>query len=904
MATISYDGQSLTLAGRRVWLVSGAIQYARVPHPLWRSRIRAAKQAGLNCIDTHVFWNLHEQAPGKFNFDGDLNLQQFVQTVGEEGMYCILRPGPYIGADCDFGGLPAWLNHVQGVRLRQANGPFLEACSRYLGAVMKQVKDLQATSSNGGPIVMIGAENHWFCDNPPQAKGYLAEITRYLQQNGADVPILECNNLWSSTESTIAGWTGNDNLAANLRQLHVVGPEAPRILAEYETCHLDHWGDKPNHRPEHWPGLRDIASALAVGAQVNLTPFHGGTNFGFLGGRTTESRSSYVTTSHAPTAPLGEAADRGPRYLATKRIGVFASQFSQLFAHLNPDDQHAAVAIDGQPHPLSVLHQRGSQGQVIFLFNSPKAPSTHTTVLLPNGLTLPVPIGQDDVAWVVLEADLAGVATLNYTNLRPWAFLDRQALVVFGPAGADGVVSINNAVLWTQVPAGKTPLIVEHEDLTLIVLNHEQLDAAYISPDGLVIGAAGLDDDDQPIPLKGWPRMTTIHPDGTKKQRAVKITKRPNTPRLGKWQQARPTGLINGTSDAFTEIDGPASLEALESDVGYGWYRLSSITPAGSGQKLLAVDWADRSHVYRKGKLLDILGQGPGAQPEPTNLRLNDQAVVLADNLGRFSQGWRMAEPKGLAGHLYCVKQVKPTGLKVLKDRPAPDLFALGGFFPYAHVHELPPCDTITWKATPIGKNPLIVQIDRLPWRAMLFANDEPVGAYDPQLSAGFTRIVLEVGKTIAAKSNVLSLALFKDFGPDEIKLNKLSNHLRLYQATGNLTAKAQWSFAKWSVPDNDAFAPLRKTTITGPCWYRCPFKVSRGDTPLWLEPTGMTKGQIYINGHNAGRYFVNTHTGQTVGPQKRYYLPEPWLRTDAPNDLLIFDEHGKRPDQCRLVYS
>ena len=902
MATISYDGQSLILAGRRIWLVSGAIHYGRVPQPLWRSRIRAAKQAGLNCIDTPVFWNLHEPVRGRFNFEGDLNLRQFIQTVGEEGMHCILRPGPYVGAGCDLGGLPAWLLDVKNIRLRQANGPFLEACSRYLGQVMTQVKDLQATSSNGGPIVMIGAENHWFCDNPDQAKGYLVEITRYLRQNGADVPIIECNNLWSSTESTIAGWTGNDNLTTNLRQLRVVQPDAPRFLAEYETCHPDHWGDKPNHRPEPWSGLRDIASALAVGAQVNLAPFHSGTNVGFLGGRTTASRSSYITTSHA--APLGETGEHGPRYLAAKRIGVFASQFSQLLAHLNPDDQHTAVAIDGQQNPLSVIHQRGSQGQVIFLFNNPKAPVTHTTLLLPNGLTLPVPIGQDEVAWLALEADLGGVATLNYTNLRPWAFLDRQALVVFGPAGADGVVAINNAVLWTQVPTGKTPVIMEHEDLRIIVLNHEQLDAAYLSPTGMVIGTAGLDDDDQPIPLKGWPRMTTIHPDGTKKHKAVTIAKRPNTPRLNKWQQARLTALTHGTSDTFTEIDGPASLETLGDGAAYGWYRLTSIASKGQGAKLLAPQWADRSHIYRKGKLVDILGQGPGAQSEPTNLHVNDQTVVLADNLGRFSQGWRMEEPKGLAGHLYCVKPIKPTGLKIVKDQPAPDLFALGGFFPYAHVHDLPPCDVITWKSTPAGKNPLIVELDGLPWRAMLFANDEPVGAYDPQLSAGFGRFVLEVGQTIGSKTNLLSLALFKEFGPDEIKIKKLPYHLRIYQATGNLTDKAQWSFAQWCLPDDDEFTSIRKSAANGPCWYRCTFKVSRVDTPLWLEPAGMTKGQIYINGHNAGRYFVNTHTGQTVGPQKRYYLPEPWLHTDEPNELLIFDEHGKHPDKCRLVYS
>ena len=129
MATISYDGQSLLIDGRRIWLVSGAIHYARTPHQLWRSRIRAAKQAGLNCIETHVFWSMHEPRPGKFRFEGDADLRRFIQIIAAEQMYCILRPGPYVGADWDFGGLPPWLNRMPDIALRESSGPFLEACA-------------------------------------------------------------------------------------------------------------------------------------------------------------------------------------------------------------------------------------------------------------------------------------------------------------------------------------------------------------------------------------------------------------------------------------------------------------------------------------------------------------------------------------------------------------------------------------------------------------------------------------------------------------------------------------------------------------------------------------------------------------------------------------------------------
>ncbi len=901
MATISYDGQSWIVAGRRVWIVSGSIPYARIPHQLWRSRIRAAKQAGLNCIDTYAYWNLHEPKPGRFNFEHDLNLRRFVETVGEEGMFCILRPGPYVGGGYDFGGLPAWLHRVEGLKLRQANGPFLEACSRYLGAVLGQVKDLQVTSSQPGPILLMGAENRWFCSNPQQAQGYLLEISRYLRENGCAVPIIECNNLWSSTEGAIGCWSGADHLATDLRQMAVVQPHTPRLVVEYTSSGLQAWGHKPpNALDAAGEHERRLASVLAVGAQYNDVDFHGGTHTGFAGGRTALMRSGYLTTSHGWGTPLTEAGGRGAKYLATKRISVFASQFSQLLAHLDPSDQHAAVALSDGRHGLSVIHQRGAAGQVVFLFKDRRDKTQETQLMLPNGVTLPVPLGKDGVAWVVLEADLAGVATLNYTNLRPWAFLDRRVLVLFGPPGAQGQVCINHSTLRVKVPTGKIPLVEPHEELTVVVLNRQQVDAAYIGPEGLVVGAGGLDDQDHPIALAGWPQATLVGHDGKTQRQPLPPLKRPTAPRITGWQRATLSPFLAGTDDRFEPIDGPASLEALGCDWGYGWYRFS--VKSSTKGKLLAAEAADRLHLYHNGQLAAVLGQGPGADSSPCGIHLSGQVTVLADNLGRYSDGWLMGEAKGLYGHLYAVKPVKLAKPKVVQ-KPPPDLFSLNGFFPFVHSEDRPIPHTLSWEVRPVGKNPLILEIDQLPMRVLLLVNGEPVGAYDPAGCGLSARYVFHVGQQLKSGANKFKLAVFTQQAFDTLRQQAPSKHLRLYQATANLTAISQWAFAKWVLPDGAAFKPLGRSTDSQPCWYQARFNTPRLDVPLWLEPVGMSKGQIYINGHNAGRYFVSTHVGKAVGPQKRYYLPQPWLHTDQPNQLLLFDEHGRSPDKCRLVY-
>src|SRR5262249_22319197 len=156
--------------GRRIWLVSGSIAYARVPHEHWEVRIQTAKAAGLNCIATPVFWNRHEPRPGQFDFKGDNDLRRFISLIGEAGMDCILRPGPFIGQEWDLGGLPPWLLGVKGIKLRVSNGPYLEACSRYLTAVANQVRDLQVTSpGKPGPIVLVQNESAWTCGDDAQA---------------------------------------------------------------------------------------------------------------------------------------------------------------------------------------------------------------------------------------------------------------------------------------------------------------------------------------------------------------------------------------------------------------------------------------------------------------------------------------------------------------------------------------------------------------------------------------------------------------------------------------------------------------------------------------------------------------------------------------------------------------
>ena len=234
MPTISYNGQSFSIDGRRLWVLGASIQYARVPSALWSQRIAAIRQAGFNTIETACPWLLHEPRKGRYVFEGDANLRQFIQLCAGAGLRVILRAGPYVGAGFDGGGLPGWLIESPGIRLRESDPQFLEHATRYFRRLLSEIAGLQVT--DGGPIFLVQSEHAWTCANEAQAAGYLHDITRIIRESGISVPIINSNDLWQDSPETIDTWRGYNDLLMHLRQLRTVQPTAPRLVSAFEAA--------------------------------------------------------------------------------------------------------------------------------------------------------------------------------------------------------------------------------------------------------------------------------------------------------------------------------------------------------------------------------------------------------------------------------------------------------------------------------------------------------------------------------------------------------------------------------------------------------------------------------------------------------------------------------------------
>jgi len=904
MAAISYDGQSFIIDGRRIWLVSGTVHYARVPREQWRDRLLAAKQAGLNCVETAVFWNLHEPTPGEFRFDDGRDIRAFVELVAELDMWCILRVGPFVGDGWDMGGLPAWLLEVweeatrkepaRKTYLRQRSPAFLQSCARYIDAVMAQVKDLQATQQETGPILLVQNEHEWHCQNDDQAEGYLEQINRFLRESGCDVPVLNRNNLWQQVQGTIDAWGGERHLFTTSRQLRVLQPMAPCMAINLATSSQSTWGEE--HEPKYTPRqvAKRILGASASASMVNVNPICAGTNFAFFGGRMPSNDDGFSATTYCPDAPVAENGTRTDLYARVRRICTFLSQFETVMAHLRPDDHQTVAATD-----LSVVQRSGTQGHAVFLCREPDSEPRVIEVITPDGHSLPIDLGEDRLAWIVIDANLDGVCQLDLTNLRPWAFHEKRMLVVFGPAGSEGITIVDRSDHRCTVPdEGDDPHVVVMDEVTLVVLSEEQVDHAYLHDGGLYVGVDGIDENGDPVQFGDGTSYYNISLEGELEKKRGGRKAKPTSPRTTAWEYAGIDDYVHGTAPRFATLEGPRSLEACAADLGYGWYRVRASRSRAKKVNLLIPEGGDRLHVYSEGKLQALLGSGPGASAKPQAVSLpsgDSDLVILADNMGRFAGGLGYTTPKGIAGHLLDVKTIR-LGKAEVEAGPRIDPFELTSFVPESAVDDRGHYQQFTWKFNlAANPEPLILRFEGVRPRSVVTINNRSV-AIDVGCNSDHY-VVLD--EHIKKGSNRLTLGLIDhvDDGFD------LGDHVSLYQIVEVLTDEAEWWYARWQLPGDDEFDECPKTTPASPAFYRTTFRVKDTAAPLMLEVSTATKGQLYLNGHNLGRFFVATSTGRKVPPQHTYYLPEAWLNTDDANELLLFDEHGRIP-KVKLRYA
>ena len=312
-------------------VLSGEMHYSRIPHEYWRHRLQMMKGMGLNTVATYVFWNLHETEPGKWDFTGDKNLAEYIRTAGEEGMMVILRPGPYVCAEWEFGGYPWWLQNVPGMEVRRDNEAFLKHTEAYIKRLYEEVGNLQCTK--GGPIIMVQCENEFGSyvaqrkDIPlEEHRRYNAKIKRQLADAGFDVPLFTSDGSWlfegGSTEGALPTANGEsdiENLKKVVNQYH--GGKGPYMVAEFYPGWLSHWAE-PFPQVSASDIARQTEAYLKNDVSFNFYMVHGGTNFGFTSGANYDKKRDIQPdlTSYDYDAPISEAGWVTPKYDSIRTV--------------------------------------------------------------------------------------------------------------------------------------------------------------------------------------------------------------------------------------------------------------------------------------------------------------------------------------------------------------------------------------------------------------------------------------------------------------------------------------------------------------------------------------------------------------------------------------------------------
>lgn len=295
--SVTYDGRALKINGERKIIISGSIHYPRSTPEMWPMLMKKAKDGGVNAIETYVFWNAHEPQRGQYDFTGNNDLVKFIKTVQEQGLFAILRIGPYVCAEWNYGGFPVWLHNLPGIQFRTNNQVYMDEMAKFTTFIVNKMKDNKLFASQGGPIIVAQIENEYgnikgsygqegneyvkWCAELAQSYN-LSEPWIMCQEGDAPQPMINtCNGFYC------------DQFKPNNKN-------SPKIWTENWTGWFKSWGLRDPYRT-----AEDVAFAVARffqygGSMQNYYMYHGGTNFGRTSG------GPYITTSYDYNAPLDE----------------------------------------------------------------------------------------------------------------------------------------------------------------------------------------------------------------------------------------------------------------------------------------------------------------------------------------------------------------------------------------------------------------------------------------------------------------------------------------------------------------------------------------------------------------------------------------------------------------------
>ncbi|MDR6943495.1 beta-galactosidase [Mucilaginibacter pocheonensis] len=927
---INFDSKGFLINGKRTFLVSAGLEYARVPRQLWYDRLLRLKRAGFNCVEIYTLWNYHEPQEGKFNFTGDHDLNAFLNMVKSLGMYAIVRVGPYYCAEWDMGGYPVWLKFKPGLRVREDNAEFEKFVDRFFDRLLPIVCGQQI--NKGGPVIMVQLENEhnegWGTVTP---NNYFRHLQSKALDMGLQVPYF-FSGLHHSSDPA-----GDDILDDPKRP-------NPWFSTEFWSVWYSQYGAKPADSAVY--SRRTWKIIAHGGGGYNYYMAHGGSNFGYTNNDEDAASYDYGTA-------VGQAGDLRPVYYAFKRAATFARGFQDILE--NSIDAASSYKNITAGHDLKITARSGAGGDLIFLDN-PGTNSIKATVSVDTTIpTSNVTIAPGEIYPLVHNFSISKAIKLNWALTRIYGLVkqgstttilvetrkDNPTSLFFKVSAKPTLIKgkdsfkVAGSTIYLVTPPRETNKPAEYifevsgQRVRVLAMSSKDMDKTWLveqpGTNIIVNGASYLgevkEQNKQLLANAEYPLLAKK--DGEIRVYAEKLssTLSPvyhdiassiSTINLSPWQNKNAMVYAEtGYNDKnwFSSAN-PMQMGADCNTTADAWYRTQLNIPS-SGKYTMQVDGGDRATAFIDGKQAVRWKVRNGEVTFDIEKGRHTLAVFTAhdgrDKLPTYQGIITDVDKKGLSG-------------QVLLKKGGPFISSAANwyFIKAAKAEDvkgnIPVFDTVSWKKYAIGDdvfdkhegfgwfqtiipvpggNPskLVINFRSVDEDATVFVNGKRVAGHKGWNSP----FQVEINDAEILKKPI-ALTLFienysNEGGIDQpVKINSIGaaevlTGWKMLGGPGDPDAANGWN--KMAL----------KTTFAGPQFFRSQFSVPRqkGIHLIWRVHTdGLSYGSVWVNGHNLGRY-----------PEKigniGMYIPECWLKAGL-NQLVIYDENGNRPDKVRVI--
>jgi beta-galactosidase len=920
---IDFDSKGFLVNGRRTFLVSAGIEYARVPRALWADRLLRLQRCGFNCVEVYTFWNFHEPTEGIFDFSGDHDLDAFLRLVKQLGLYAIVRVGPYYCAEWDNGGYPLWLRSKPDLRVREHNAPFEKYTVLFFDKLMPIVAANQV--NRGGSVILVQLENEhpkaWGTDMPDDYFRFLREKALSL---GLEVPYF------------FSGLHHASDPAGDSENLDDPSRPNPWLSTEFWSVWYNGYssGEKEAKLYE-----RRTWKIIAHGGNgYNYYMAHGGSNFGY-------TNNDEDAASYDYGAAVGQGGDLRPIYYTFKRAALFARSFAGVLEN----STNATPAVRGMVKD-SLIHftaRKGPAGELLFLDNT--SDQERRIVLPADGGQDSITLAPGEIMPLVRDYLLTPGVRLTGNTARILA-IEKQggttSLLVYGETGSRAklhfLVAGQPVTKTTLIPGRIATAYWLNKQLRVLVMSRGLADRTWLIPAGdhsnsIVCGpsyagqlSGGSLTTEEPVVASSTTVPTPVVTDyptwiytaaGTKEKHGT----------AGR-NNLQGKALLNGWSgltaaneaapgyddSKWMTSEWPRQMGADGDTTADAWYR-TEITTTDAGEYTLLVDGADRATAFADGLPVSMANLKKGGElgftlPAGRHVLAVFTAHDGRDKLPAYLGPIDSADRKGLFGKALLVRGrnvIKELeGWQVIKADGAADVeksIPTTGWKPYTIGQDaFDKKEGYGWFRTELPAMPAGTLQARLHFAsvdedATVFINGRRITKHDGW-NAPFD-VVIDRMDTL---QQPVKLTVFignhsNEGGIDQpVRVAELIApiEIRNWRMRGGPSeiGSGFHPFEGSKAGVSDAHSAAESPDARAPRWWKTTFTLpaNPGLKPVWrVLPTGLGHGSIWVNGHNLGRYPEKI-------PVNGLYVPDNWLIAGS-NTLLIFDEDGRDVRQVSI---